>query len=290
MNEQTKFEGDGVVPVDNNSNEESGARPPTSLRPSTKDVTLDCGIVNANGDRLREAVVSKLKGSDRKDIGRREHLSNPGKLISRLLLNRLDEVKGLNLSKPDEKDRIVRGMLSADRSRLMLEIYQLSKNVDFITVEITCPSCEAENEADFKIVDFPYRPFRNFTIDPQRNLFVFEAEFEVFGEQHKATFRFPNGYDEEATIPLLKQNPVEAGHLMISRCLLSYDGNSVLPKTFIDDLEVDELDELSSAFQEGLPGIELSPEMKCYECGKEATVSVNIADFFFGKSSKAKRR
>jgi hypothetical protein len=291
MNEEDKTyrEGDDVPPVDND-NGESGATPPAPLRPSTKDVTLDCGIVDPNGERLRDAVVSKLKGSDRKDIGTRDSLANGGKLISRLLFNRLDEVKGLNLSKPDEKDRVVRGMLSADRSRLMLEIYQLSKNVDFLTVTVNCGSCGAENEVDFKIHEFPFRPFRNYRLDPQKNLFVFDVETEVFGEKHKATFRFPNGYDEETTIPLLKKNPVEAGHLMLQRCVLAYDGNTMLPKTFIDDLDVDELDELSDGFQEALPGVELSPEMSCFDCGKEATVTVDIADFFFGKSSKVRRR
>lgn len=291
MNEeqgQGYIEGDEPSPVDEIS--EGAAATPPSLRPSTKEVQLDCGILDANGERLRETTVSKLKGSDRKDVGKRENLANGGKLISRLLFNRLDDVKGLNLSKAEDKDRVVRGMLSADRTRLMLEIYQLSKNVDYLTVNVNCPKCEAENEVDFKIHEFPFRPFRNFTRDPQKNIFTFAVKFDVFGVPHKATFRYPNGYDEEATIPLLKKNPVEAGHAMLSRCLLSYDDNSVLPKTFIDDLDVDELDELSDAFQEALPGVELSPEMSCFDCGEEASVSIDIADFFFGKSSKVKRK
>lgn len=267
--------------------QEEGLRNQES-RPSTRDIVLDCGVLAADGTVHRNATISKITGRDRKEIGSRETLKNAGRVISKLLFNRLDSVEGLNLTRSEDRDRVIKGLLSADRSRLMLELYRLSKNTDTISVTVTCPSCEEEQELDFAIHDFPLRPFRNYVIDRQKNLFTFETEVKGFDK--KAVFRYPNGYDEEATLPLLRVNPVEASHVMLSRCVVKYAGREVIERDFIDNLNVDELDALSEAFQEGLPGIELSPEMRCFACGKEANVRVDVTDFFFGTSKKGRPR
>lgn len=277
-----------VQDLNESSGSESGAEEGLRVqesRPSVRDIVLDCGVLGADGSVYRKATISKITGRDRKEIGSREVLKNGGKVISKLLFNRLDSVEGINLTKPDDRDRVIKGLLSADRSRLMLELYRLSKNTETISATVVCPSCEEEQELDFAIHDFPLRPFRNYVIDRQRNLFTFEVDVAI-PSGVKAVFRYPNGYDEEATLPLLRVNPVEASHLMLSKCLLKYDGREIIERDFIDNLNVDELDALSEAFQEALPGIELSPEMRCFACGKEANVRVDVTDFFFGTSKK----
>jgi hypothetical protein len=256
-------------------------------KPSKKEVRLPCGVLDAQGNVHHEATISKLTGRDRKEIGARDMLANGGKLISRLLHNRMDELEGFNLQDPKQKEAVVKGMLSADRSLLMLEIHRLSKGEE-IKVEVNCPNCDEPQEVDYSIDLFPFKAFENWRIDPQRNLFVFDFKDEDLGIE--ATYRFPNGWDEEATIPLLRKNPIEASQLMLSRCLQRYNGRSDLPKNFLDDQDVDVIDALIEGFQSNLPGHDLAPEMSCYNCGSEATIQISIADFFFGTSLRKRRK
>jgi len=235
---------------------------------------LPCGILQKDGTRTKEVEMYYLTGRMRREVINKKNFANPAKLKTNLLGIIIERV-GTN-ERPSGK--LIREMTTPDRSYLMLQISKSSLG-DTIEVETDCQKCQEK-------FSFTYKLDRDTCPLPEGLQKWKETNFECFELEfgsHKWVFRIPNGIDEEHIVPVAAEEPDEAMQMMLSRCLLSMDGQEDNSAQIIGDMRIKDLDELTHAFEDKLPGPKLLQSARCPNCRYVTDTQPELTDFLFSK-------
>ncbi|MEW6556031.1 MAG: hypothetical protein AB1349_01600 [Elusimicrobiota bacterium] len=247
---------------------------------------LSCGIYDEKGNLHREVTLSKMTGRDRKEIASQDVMRNGGRVITTLLTNCIKTLGDLDLSNREHKTKLIREMLSADRTYLILQLRKISIG-NSILLNLTCPNCNEKNEFDFNIDEIEVKPL-------EKEEFYREGNYERIMTidlpeyNANAVLRYPQGYDEEIIFPLIRSNPVEAGQKMLLRCLKEFNGQTTFPSNFLDDMEVGILDALTDGFISRQPGPDIKPTIECFSCRQNIRVEVSGVDFLFSPTRRGR--
>jgi len=239
-------------------------------------VTLPVGVIDDKGVIHRECIVSKMTGRDRKDIADQDVIRNGGKILTTLLMNRVEQIGDIDISNPKIKRGVLLDMNSSDRTFLILAIRNLSYGKDLSFVA-NCTSCGEKNEVSHRFQDMEIKPVPEHTVEGKFRW----VTVKIDKPRLEAVLRFPTGADEELISPFVKNNPIEASYKTLRRCLKSYNGDTNLMGPFIDELPLDELDALSDEWNRLQPGLDISFNIECFNCREPMLLSLQALDFLF---------
>lgn len=255
---------------------------------------LPCGVlVGEDGEEKRydrTFSIQEMTGNVRKMIASRNVRTSLVKIVDTVLEECVTGIAGTE-GKALRKGAFLRSLLIGDRDFLLLKIRRESKG-NLVIATMTCPSCQEKLDVkiDLDQMDVYGLKEKDFMVDAQgRRIFV------VNGDGVEADFRFPDGHDQAAIVPLLRSNPIEAQHRMYHRCLVRWkdkNGEKMEPfaYNFFDTLPIRMVDWVDEQFRFHMPGPEMETNITCEVCGAESLANMDSSDFLFPQTQTGKSR
>jgi hypothetical protein len=177
-------------------------------------------------------------------------------------------------------ETVVRDLLIGDRQYLLLQLRALTFG-EQIQATLACPwpDCGKRVDIDFSLTAIPVK-----TVEVQSLSYTITlpSENEEADAERRVQFRLPNGGDQETVSPLLAQNEAEALTVLLHRCIQSVDQQPPSLE-LIRNLSSSARLAIEQQMETLAPGIELTMETQCPECGREFTAPFDLQDFFFGE-------
>lgn len=241
---------------------------------------LPGGFVDQKGALHREVVVSPLTGREEELLARESRRGSASLVtivLSRCLL-RLGSIA------PVSEDA-ARRLLIADRQYLLLRLREVTFG-DRVRATISCPwpDCGKQVDINFSIRDIPIKesvdkgPFYKMELSAEA-----ACKNEKNNVYREITFRLPNGGDQEAVSPLLRENEALALTMLLERCIRGIGPVENPAKELINKLSPLARMEIEKQMAAAAPHVELDMGANCPECGRDFTVPFDIHDFFFGE-------
>jgi hypothetical protein len=174
---------------------------------------------------------------------------------------------------------VARALLVGDRHYLLLKLREVTFGTQ-IQAAVPCPwpNCGKRMDIDFHTTDIPVKK-----VKVERLIYEMQLATEEDTDPYSVRFRLPNGSDQELLAPLLTQNEAEALTVLLTRCLVSVGDESTPSPETIRSLSPAARQAIEQQMEQLAPGIDLSMETQCPECGREFTAPFDLQDFFFGE-------
>ncbi len=235
-------------------------------------VTFPGGLMHG-GQVIKTAQVRELNGSDEEALSRAMRSGNAVHLIDTLLQR--GTVK-LGNDSPDPV--VMKQLLVGDRHELILAIRNATYGEDFEIENWVCPNCGTDNNISLNL----RTDLDRVTLEDPSNP-VTEVTLRKGG---KAVIRFPNGYDEEASLmPGITRS--ESNTVLLSKCLVSVtdkDGKVIRADQSLglaSNLSIPDRAAIVKAIIERQPGPQFMKISFTHEgCGKEVSLALGVADLF----------
>lgn len=245
---------------------------PVMPEPPDDFVNLPGGLVHG-GVTIRTAQVRELNGSDEEALSRAVRSGNATHLIDTLL-----ERGTVKVGNEKASPVLLKQLLIGDRNELAIAIRNATYGENFEIENWVCPECGADNnislnlktDLDRVVLDDPGNP-------------VFEVPLRKGG---KAVVRYPNGYDEEASVlPGITKS--ESNTLLLRKCLVSVtDKTGKITRadqslSIASDLSIPDRAAIIKAIVDKQPGPKFYRVDFVHDgCGKEVSLALGIADMF----------
>lgn len=232
--------------------------------PSDTTVNLPGGYVLPTGEVIRTAEVRELTGRDEEAIAR---ASNPGRVVLTVLQRGLVKVGNLNAD-----EALLDKLLSGDRDMILLGIFKATfgKTADINT---WCGGC-----SEIKIVqvdidkDIPVKVL----VDP-----VADRIFTVKGKRSEFTVQLPTGVVQRELLTATDKNSAELATILLENTLLQIDGQPVLSKLQVQNLNMVDRRTILDAVNARVVGPQFDDlTVACPDCEGEVVVPVNLGTLF----------
>lgn len=241
---------------------------------------LPGGYIDGVGNIHQEAELKPLTGREEELLA--TQLGQPSATLVTTVLSRC--VYRIGTLSPVTK-AMARALLVGDRQYLLLKLRELTFG-EQVRATLSCPwpDCGQRVDIDFQMSDMPVKSVEikgliyDMTLSP-------DTVANHDGEQKSCTvrFRLPNGGDQEMLSPLLVQNEAEALTQLLYHCVQSIGDNQELTLESIRHLSPPARLEIEKQMEALAPGVELTMEINCPECGRDFTAPFDLQDFFFGE-------
>lgn len=272
---------------------------------SSSTIQLPAGLV-VNGQVEREFGVKPMTGQARADMLREDVKGDLAKMIDVVLQQCAVSLGEQRFVRP-----MMRKLLVGDRDHILVQTRLLGGEPK-VSGQSDCGRCAKSMDFAFNLNDLdvwrleaiasdvPLEPGSHDVDDDQRNFIVRgriladgRMVFDVLDKEHgvEGVFRFPTGADQAAVWPTLRSNPPLGEYMMFAQCCLSWNGETgPFPTSFMTDQTVGVLDIIQAAFEDNMPGPDLSINVTCDVCQKRNRVSLAATDFLFPKERRRGRR
>jgi hypothetical protein len=246
-------------------------KPAVPLMPSlpADTVTLPGGLLDSDGVLHAEARIREINGSDEEAMARelRSPTVNIPKVVD-LILKRCV----LSVGPYESTPKLLLGMLTGDRSALMLAIRILTFGPDWEVPDFPCRICgksfgvivELDKDIEIKKMDNPMVqdievPLRNGHL-ALVHMLTGDVQLEMVGDGNRTG-------PEEATIA-------------IDRSLRSLNGSPVMGN-IAQKMSMADRRKIIQAMTDAQPGPRMEEVMvTCTECGQEAAYQLSLVDLF----------
>jgi uncharacterized protein (UPF0212 family) len=238
---------------------------------------LLAGYTDKEGNLHKEFEVTEMTGEDEEEISKPEIRNNGAKVI-RVILERCCKRIGTftRRSLGSQKWReLIQSLTVGDQDFIMMKIRTLSVGTE-LEGNNECPKCGAKLNV---IVDTDELEIVHFSGDLEFEFSLPRGYKDPKGIVHRnGKIRIPTGLDRELLDPVVRKNIGEGNTLMITRCIVEFDGvhvtNDVVRKMSIKDREY-----LLKLIQEHMFGINFVTDVTCSECGAEFKSTFNVSNF-----------
>jgi len=240
--------------------------------------TLPCGLL-FSGELIKEVSLTPMTAKDRKEAADPAMRNNGGKLISKLLANRITKIG-------EEKPTMdmIRRMLTADRDFLLLKLCDITYPNKPIEATFSCSNSRCGEKFDLEIpldeievLEMPEEYQDN--IYPGKNVRYFD--FDLPEWEVKAKFQFPDGRIQEAVATRLRQNMAEGEQIIFSKMILEWNGISSIAVAQLDTFPMELISEIEKAVSGHTYGPKFNKSMICPSCGQENEGGLDISGFLF---------
>lgn len=242
--------------------------------------TLPIGYVNGDGVSRRAGALRKMTGREEAILADRANQHNGGKLVTELLYSCVTQFEGAEkLTKQD-----VANWYSADRNYVLIKLRSFTFGPD-LPASYTCPSCGEKMEVMENLDDLPVISLED---GSQPEDIVIELEDGYLDKDDVVhttiSLSLPKGIDETAVAPMTRKNPSMGKNALLARCITKVGD---MPKHRIEALGPRLFSELTltdrrlidRALNKAAPGIDLSRECECPNCGSEIKTSLDMTHF-----------
>ncbi len=242
---------------------------------------LPGGYIDSVGHVHREAELRPLTGREEELLVTRSGIPT-ATLVTTLLSYCVHRIGPFS---PVTED-LARALLVGDRQYLLLKLREITFG-QRVQASIPCPwpDCGKRMDIDFQTSDVPVKKAEvdsliyEMALSPE----AVEPHDEGAANQRSVRFRLPNGGDQEMLAPWFAQNEAETLTLLLSRCLVSLGDEQTPSRETIHALSPMARMEIEQQMAILMPGIELTMDAQCPECGREFIVPFELQDFFFGE-------
>lgn len=239
-----------------------------------KTITLPSGILR-DGKVHREAEIIPMTGLTRKSIAREDVRTNASKVTDVILLQCVKKIGPVTAI----TNKLIGELLLGDRDALLLEIRRVSMG-DIVTATVECDGCQNKIEVKFNLDEIVTTELKEGTFEIKDGQRVFRVQNAAL--QINALFRFPKGEDQQAILPFLQKNPVDANFRLYALCLMEWNGKvGPFDGGFFERLPVSVLDAVDDQFSEVQPGPDLRQNVSCPVCTKDIEMTFQGSDFLF---------
>jgi len=241
---------------------------------------LPGGYLDKAGTLHQEVDVVPLCGRDEELLAERRMYSSAAlvtTLLSRCVL-RIGTIRPVSAE-------VTRELLVADRQFLLLRAREATFG-DQVQAALYCPwpDCGKSVDIDFSTKNIPIRESVEKGPTYSMELSLEASLKDANGKEYReVVFRLPNGGDQEAILPLLKENEATAFAALLERCVLSVGPLKTLDDGLISSLSPLARMEIEREMQLVTPKVELTMGATCPECEREFAVPFDLQDFFFGE-------
>lgn len=249
---------------------------------SADTITLPIGI-EKDGKRYRTVIIDEMTGLDEEILANPKHKASPGRAITNLLQRVIQEVPGLmdakaNPTKLAPKPMVI-NMYQADRDAILIGLRRLSFG-DTITTQWKCSRCGEPNEEE---VDFTELDTREWDEDEDCVL-EFELPRGVVSPDGKrlktGVLRFPTGADTERVSKMARQDPGGATSALLAALIKDIEGMPV-DANVTKRMASRDRQYLGELFKSELPGVQLTVDLTCPDCGSfHPEHRVDLSGFF----------
>lgn len=235
-------------------------------------VTFPGGLMHG-GQVIKTAQVRELNGSDEEALSRAMKSGSAVHLIDTLL-----QRGTVKLGNEGAEPIVLKQLLIGDRHELILAIRNATYGEDFEIENWICPNCGTDNNISLNL----RTDLDRVTLEDPSNPTI-EVPLRKGG---KAVVRFPNGYDEEASLmPGITRS--ESNTVLLSKCLVSVTdktGKTVRADQSLglaSGLSIPDRAAIVKAIIERQPGPQFTMINFVHEgCGKEVSLALGVADLF----------
>lgn len=242
---------------------------------------LPGGYWDANGVLHRKAELTALTGREEELLADKA-AGITASLVTALLVRC---VRCIGTIQPVTED-VARELLVGDRQYLLIKLRQLTFG-DHVDATVRCPwpDCGEAVDIDFKISEVPIKengastPLHNMELSPEA-----AATSGLGSDELRARFRLPNGRDQEMLAPLLARNEAEALTQLLCRCICSIGAEEHASPEQVRKLSSAARLEIERQMEQAAPGVDLTLEAKCPQCGRAFPVPFDAQDFLFGEA------
>tara|TARA_R110001583_G_scaffold12000_3_gene53530 strand:- start:13690 stop:14508 length:819 start_codon:yes stop_codon:yes gene_type:complete len=180
----------------------------------------------------------------------------------------------------------VDNMLLGDRNAIMISIRVTGYGSDY-PADITCPACGKKSEQEFNLSDLEINRLDIDPVLPGQNLFAYKLP--VTGKV--VHFKFLTGVDENDRSTLLERTKKITGGSGIEKNIttrLEYhivsiegveDRNTI--SQFVSKMPALDSKNLRSYISDNEPGIDMTADIHCPDCGHEGRVGLPMGATFF---------
>ncbi|HBA55065.1 hypothetical protein [Syntrophorhabdus aromaticivorans] len=243
-------------------------------------VHLPGGYIDEGGTLHREVEVASLSGREEEFLAHKQ-VKGAVALVTTVLSRCVRRIGAVG----PVTEEMVRNLLVADRQYLLLKIRELTFGEN-VQANIFCPwpDCGARVDIDFSIRDIPIR--ESVQKGPAYRMDLSEDAAVVDGQGLKyreVFFRLPNGADQEAVSPLLRDNEAKALSTLLGRCILGVGPMKNPGDELVRMLSPLARMEIEKEMEAVAPAVDLVMEARCPECGREFSIPFDLQDFFFGE-------
>lgn len=245
------------------------------------EVTLPVGYFDEESGQLhRQITLRKMTGREEALLSDPGLQGNGGKLITALLSNCVIALEGI---KPVDTT-IIRRLTSADRNFLLLELRRLTFG-DEMEAQYRCPKCQGVTAVLEDLSSFDVRELET-GILPEIHITLKDGYQDPEGNwQFELLFALPTGEDEEVAAGRRDKNPARQRDVLLARCLRQVGGMEpkrirALGSRILSDLSMADRRLIQKAIDEQTPGLDLSRDVSCNQCGEGYRAGLDMTFFF----------
>jgi len=244
------------------------------------EIELPIGYLDADGSLHRTAALRKMTGRDEAIMADKNNRNNAARMVTELLANCL--VRLGDIEKPGRP--IVQQLYSGDRYFLLMKLREITFGPD-MQASYSCPTCREANGLieDLAALDVIRLADGELLEDI---VVVLDDGYDDRNGQHYDTlvFRYPTGADEEKIASAVRENASAGKNALMARCLKSCGD---MPKNrmeglgtaIFNDLTLGDRARIDRALNEQGPGIRLSRELDCVNCGRHFNATLDLSNF-----------
>ncbi len=259
------------VPVTNSNIQAALAEPAAPVEkpvvtPPPADTVFDLpgGLLQYNGEVLKEVEVRELTGRDEEALAK---VNNLAKLLNTALVRGIVRIGS---EKPD--DTLVNSLLAGDRDYILLRIYTTTFGREVESTRF-CSSCNTDVNLKFDLLD-------KVTV---KSIAIEDTVFSVETSKGTALVSLPTGYTQTAllsepnkTMAELKTKLLEQTVKKIGETELLLDKKGPVLNLSIKDRQAIDKELAERQFGPQLQDIKVD----CPNCGSEMGVSLSVAGLF----------
>lgn len=224
--------------------------------------TLPGGYRDETGAIHRDAAIALPTGHLEELVATQFASAPTPTLVTALLTGCVRQLGPYRPVTPD----LVRGLLVADRTYLMLKLRQLIFG-DRVALVLTCPICHRAMDVEFKIDQVPVEARR-----PSQGTEVVELTSAAWVNREdtvrrRVRFRLPTGADQEAiatTTPAVAE--AQAVAVLLERCLAVQETDGTL-QPVVGEIRAEARLEIERAMERVAPAVDLDLDVSCPDCG-----------------------
>jgi hypothetical protein len=241
---------------------------------------LPGGYMDEQGQLHRQAVIIPLSGRE-EELLAVKHGRESASLVT-IVLSRCVQRLGTIAPLTEE---VARRLLIADRQYLLLKLRETTFG-DRVNATVSCPwpGCGKQVDIDFSINDIPVKE----SVDKGPAYKMELSQDAAFKHENGETYReiiyrLPDGADQEALSPRLRENEALALTMLLQRSLRAIGPlNDPAPEQ-VDQLSPLARLEIEKAMAAAAPRVDLDLGANCPECKRDFIVPFDLHHFLFGE-------
>lgn len=233
-------------------------------------IMLPRGLFRGN-EWQNEVEVRELTGADEEALAR---IRDSVDFFDSVIAHGTVRIGAEDLSHRPVSERTLplQELLLGERSQILMAIIRVTYG-DNKTLNVTCPSCQAEQEVDLILSeDFKAKSMD----DPFKQTYS-----HVTSKGDSIEYRLVNGADQSVTLSKKGASVAEQNSMILSRVITSVN-NSLLPDPlgYVRGLSMRDRADLLDKLTEQQPSLDMTLKVPCVGCGGEQVLALGWPDLF----------